>query len=1014
MKRNFNKYLLLAIGIALLFHGSAIFFTLEKSYDALIHLFFAEHYANNWSEPWSYKWYTGFTTMSYPPLVHQILALLSFIGGLKFALFTFSFVVITSFVTGVYRFSYIITKNKNYAGFAALFSVFSSVFIETLHLFGQLPTLTGIALLMHSLPEIYYWVKFHKTRYIISSWLLISLMVCSHHVTPIFGMVFFVFPVIGLSIMDNAKDLVGDYKSIRIKIFLNTLFKSIKQIVAFGLGSLVLIIFCILPYWINTKNNPITQIPIPHGSRDNFLEVLSSGLVFFIIPYGITLCLLPYILYRVFSKRLLFFGLSFLMLFILGTGGTTPIPKMILGENAFSILTLDRFTFWAAIISFPFIGEFFYRLAKSDYKKHIIKKYGKIYYTFCCVISGLIIVFFVVFTTNLGRFNPSQPRAIKMLSIVNFLNQDMHYKWRYMTLGFGDQMAWLSSQTKAISVDGNYHSARQLPELTTKAVERLENSKFRGIEGIGSLQQFLANSEKFNLKYIFSNDKFYDPILYFSGWERLSTLENGIIVWEKQNIAPLALILPKVNIPKYQKIIWAFVPVLSLIISLIWFTFYKFKYKDVIIVTNNKIKSKSFSIPLVIWNYILLLFLLFGIYKFYMHNSAQISPDNVVKAYYDAMDFKEFKTAHSFIDPNLSKDLDQFMLEISVTDGLLSSYAKLEEITTETISKSKDTSIVITNTKWITPLEIITKEEKFTTVINNEKWYIIQDSLDKYTPSNQFFNTNITEFYNQGRRKITTQQTHHEDILPQPVVRFHEAKLIKKENSYFIIGSIQNIDYFPASINLKGVLYDEQNKELASFSTKFESKHKLNPMESSVFKIEFEETAWLESEKDLKGFNPNELHPKSFKTEPVNFVLHASSTITTKDLYQSVQINNIETKENVINGVLFNSGNKEVTIPQLLISHYESNQLVWVDHKFIKESIRPHRTHQFEYATKDYSCIEVLLDSTETCYVNGIQNSEATYDRMHKFDIDKQKDHLIYINDIHSVKLELNNFIGKN
>lgn len=1011
MKSRLNKYLILAIGIALLFHGSAIFFTLEKSYDALIHLFFAEHYASNWSEPWSYKWYTGFTTMSYPPLVHQLLALLSFIGGLKFALFSFSFIVIFLFITGVYRFSLLITCNRNYAGFAALFSVFSSVFIETLHLFGQLPTLVGVSLLMHSLPEVYYWIKNHKLKHLISSLLLISLMVCSHHVTPIFGMVFFVFPTIGLSIMDAEKEKLGAYNAIRFKTFIITLYGSIKQILSFGVGSLILVIFCILPYWINTKNNPITQIPIPHGSRDNFLEVLSSGLVFFIIPYGITLFVLPYILYRIFNKRLLFFGLSFLMLFILGTGGTTPIPKFLLGENAFSILTLDRFTFWAAIISFPFIGEFFYRLAKSDYKKYIIKKFGKTYHITCCLASGIVIVFFAVFTTNLGRFNPSQPEAIKMLPIVNFLNQDMHYKWRYLTLGFGDQMAWLSSQTKALSVDGNYHSARKLPELTTKAVERLENSKFRGIEGIGSLQQFLANPEKFNLKYIFSNDKFYDPILYFSGWERLSTLENGIIVWEKQNITPLASILPKINIPKYQKIIWSFVPVTSLIISLVWFILQSF-FSTKTRLLNVKVTSKLYSKPLAAWNFILIILLLVGCYKYYIHSSTQISPENVIKSYYDAMDYKEFKLAHSYIAPRLSKSLDQFMLEISVSDGLLSSYAKLENIKTNIIYQSKDSCIIKTNTKWITPLEIINKEEIITTVLNNEKWYLLDEKSDNYIPSNQFFSTNKTEFYNQGRRKITTQQTYHEDILPQPIVYFHEAKLIQKDSAYFIIGSIQNLDYFPAAISLKGILYNNQNIELANFSTKFESKHKLNPMESTVFKIEFEETAWLTSEKGVKSFNPDEFHPKDFKTKPTSFVLHASSTVATKDLYQSVQVNDLKTHKNYFNGSLFNSGNKEVTIPQLLISHYEHNQLKWVDHLFIQESIRPHRAQRFKVNLKNHSSIKTIIKSTKKCYVNGIQNNEASYDRTRRFNKKSLIANLIYTNNNQAIKLELNNFIG--
>ena len=152
---------------------------------------------------------------------------------------------------------------------------------------------------------------------------------------------------------------------------------------------------------------------------------------------------------------------------------------------------------------------------------------------------------------SLGYFRPSQPQKIKMLPIVNFLNQDQHDKWRFLPLGFGDQMAWLSSQTKAMTVDGNYHSARRLPELTTRAVERLENSKFSGIEGIGSLQQFLTVPEKYHLKYVFSNDKFYDPILYFTGWHRLQQLENGIMVWERAGVAPLHSVLPKVDVPLF-------------------------------------------------------------------------------------------------------------------------------------------------------------------------------------------------------------------------------------------------------------------------------------------------------------------------------------------------------------------------------------------------------------------------------------------------------------------------------
>ena len=276
MKNTSNKYLIAALLIGVAFHGTSIFFTLETTYDALIHLFFADHYSSSWFEPWNTKWYTGFTVMSYPPLVHQSIAALSLIGGLKFGMFTVALLGIILFITGVYRFSLLMSANRTVAGYAAILAVFSSSFVETLHIFGQLPGIIGISILMHALPEIYLWLKTGKKHYLATSLSLIAVTVTSHHVTPIFGMIFFIFPLIGMVIMDDAKEKVKTIKEVTIKAFINSFFKLFKRIISFGMLSLTIIVGCILPYWINSKNNPITQVPIPHGSRDNFLEITSS------------------------------------------------------------------------------------------------------------------------------------------------------------------------------------------------------------------------------------------------------------------------------------------------------------------------------------------------------------------------------------------------------------------------------------------------------------------------------------------------------------------------------------------------------------------------------------------------------------------------------------------------------------------------------------------------------------------------------------------------------------------
>ncbi len=1020
-----NKYLIIALLIGIAFHGTTMFFTLESTYDALIHLFFAEHYSNSWFEPWNYKWYTGFTVMSYPPLVHQSIAALSFIGGLKFGLFIITLISVLLFITGVYRFSLLITADRKVAGYASILAAISSSFVETLHVFGQLPSIIGISVLMHALPEIYLWLKTGRLRYLFTCLSLIAVTVTSHHVTPIFGMIFFIFPLIGLVLMDISKEQQGSIKAVTFKVFLSSFFKIFKRIVSFGALALAIIIGCILPYWINSKNNPITQVPIPHGSRDNFLEITSSGLMFFLIPWGVLLIMLPYIFYRYYSKRYLFFGLSITLLVVLGTGGTTPIPKLLLGDTAFNILTLDRFTLWGSIMALPIFGEFVYRLVEGDLKTLIQKKINAVYHRIIVGIFVSLFIFTSIFTVSLGYFRPSQPQKIKMLPIVNFLNQDQHDQWRYMTLGFGDQMAWLSAQTNAMSVDGNYHSARRLPELTTRPIERLENSKFKGVEGIGSLQQFLTIPEKYNLKYIFSNDKFYDPILYFCGWQRLRQLENGIQVWEKLNVPPLSSILPKDAIAKWQKILWGFVPFLTVLIAfilnihLLVIRALKTKRKQTPDYLNFKNNYAGFSSRLLkithIWSIILAIIVGFGVYQFYIKNDSHHSPENAILSYYDALDFKQFEKAHRLINPKSNLSIAQYMLEVSVTDGLLSSYAKLDAISTEIKAKTDTLASAVIKTKWITPLEKIDKTFYKTLVKVKGKWFINPDTVNSDLPPDQFYPNSETSYFNQGRRRITTEQTHHEDVLKQPVLEILSAKLVKHKQSYALIGEVQNIDNVPCDVVLKGTLYNDNNKELATYNAKYHVKHKLMPKEVSSFRIDFEGIAWSKTQDSIpKTFNPDEFTPVAFEEQPTKFNLQVAGNVSGSDLYKKTVLSDVQLLKNTVSGKLFNSGIKEITVPQLLVSYYDASKtLLWVDHMFIKEGIRQQREQYFEYPLH-LNSTKVINTSMEHCFVNGLPNAaianKVVSNRIknHTHSQLQAINHLIY----RYIKIETNAYLG--
>ncbi len=578
----YNPHLFAALALAIAFHGGLLLSgTFRGTYDAYVHLFFADHYARSWFDHWEPRWYTGFPMTGYPPGSHQATALLSMLVGLPTA-----FVIVTTFAVlnctlGIYRFSKLWVSDEA-AGYAALLLVFGSSIAETVHVFGQLPTMFSLGFLLNTVPFVYLWIREGKLKHLFTAWALNAATTAGHHVTTLFGAVFFVGPVIVLALVESLREARDDEPSGHVpKInrvnFWPLVFRRLRRIwpsfartLVYVPGLIVALVFVVLPYWLWSKNDPITQVSIPHSSRDSFIENTSAGFMFWIVPYGATLLLIPYVFYKGFASRAWPMALSYTLLFVLGTGGTTPIPRLIL-RHAFDILTLDRFTFWASITQLPLLGQFVASLRGGRLARFVREQAGDL--TWRLSQSSLLIGYLIVaiFVSNLTKYRSFQPAPIEVKPIVTFLEKDQHWRWRFLTLGFGDQMAWLSSQTTACSVDGNYHSARRLPEMTTTPVERLEGAKFSGIPGIGSLQQFLAVPDKYNLKFVFSNDQFYDPLLFFSGWHRLQRLENGIMVWEREDIPPMPEVLPRKEIPYYQRVMWGVVPPSALVVASIIF-----------------------------------------------------------------------------------------------------------------------------------------------------------------------------------------------------------------------------------------------------------------------------------------------------------------------------------------------------------------------------------------------------------------------------------------------------------
>jgi hypothetical protein len=530
--------LLAIVLLALMVHGPLLLMQLPAgSFDANFHMFFASHYAHHWFDPWNLKWFAGFSQTTYPPLTHQWIALLSYGVGLKMAYMLVQLIGILLLPVGVFRFARIWVDDRA-ASYAAIGSVFLGSLTFLTYQAGQLATICSAALYLNALPYFYEWMTESSGRAFIKGVLVSLTAAAAHHVTLIFGAVLFAGPVVWTALVDAHDERVA-----------GSVGGVISRAAAFAVAVGVGVGLVLMPYWLSIIQHPIHQIPIPHDSRNNFLLNSITAINYFVIPYGVLLIALPFIAIRAASsRRLIPLLMGFWVTFIFGLGGTTPLPRWLLGR-AYEILTFERFTFWATLLALPIVGI----LAAELLDRFRVK-----------AAVGLALAAVATFGAAMYWLAMNPFRAgtqINVDPVTAFMNRDGHDAYRFVALGFGSDLARISTNTNASSVDGDYNSARLLPEMTNYGSAQLTNSKFYGSAGMASLRAMLEHANRYGLKYIFVHDAYYEPLLTFVGWRKIETFDNGAVTaWSKDDVPPAHRIESDAMPTPWQGLLWGTLP----------------------------------------------------------------------------------------------------------------------------------------------------------------------------------------------------------------------------------------------------------------------------------------------------------------------------------------------------------------------------------------------------------------------------------------------------------------------
>ena len=531
--------------MTLAIHGPllAMQLPLTNSYDANFHVFFASHYAHSWFNPWNPKWFAGFSQATYPPLAHQWIALLSYVFGLHMAYLLVQLVGILLVPVGVYRFARLWVDERA-SSYASLFSIFLGALAFLVYSAGQLPTTLSAPLYLLAIPYFYDWSRSADGRALVKGVVLTIAAGAVHHVTLIFGSLLFAVPVLWLAVIDRE-----ERKAAAVLI----------RGVVFGAFAAVGLGIVLLPYWISIIRHPIQQMPIPHASRSNLLLNLTFLTNYFFVPYGMLVLALPFIfMYGSANRRLRPLLLGFWVTLIFGLGGTTPLPKWILGR-AFEILTFERFTLSAAFMALPIVGLIAERLLDRSPRRAAA---GLAFAAVITFVLPMVWISISPFSANAG---------LNVDAVDSFLNRDGHDRYRYLTLGFGNSLPKVSTYTSANSVDGEYNSARLLPEFTHYGTAQLTSAKYFGTAGMEALRMMLRHAAHYGLKYIFVHDPYYEPLVSFAGWQKVETYDSGsITVWSREDIPPARPIPSDAMPTALEGLLWGTLPLASSILAILF------------------------------------------------------------------------------------------------------------------------------------------------------------------------------------------------------------------------------------------------------------------------------------------------------------------------------------------------------------------------------------------------------------------------------------------------------------
>jgi hypothetical protein len=432
----------------------------------------------------------------YPPLVHQLMALVSVASGLVLSFGVVAVAAALFLIWSAKRFARSLDMDSSALTWIVALS--PGVFLF-LYGFGQLPEVTSTAFILASGAYLNRFVLSGKKSNLLLGSLFAALSLFCNLEAPLIGLPAIL--VIALSRLKRPREVLR---------------------VAYWAGLTALIASPILYQVVLFIQSTPAQAAIPQETRYNILTMGNSVVLFWGI-YGPLIFLLPLGVYATIKRKQRVYLILTLFLVVMGLGGTTPVPELVLGGSLYNLLTYEKFSFIAML--FLAIPVAVYLEGFWGRRDLIVKasKYVLIVLLALSIAGALV-------TTYQVALPSASPDLGKVATYLN--SQPGGGYW--VTLGVGPIGRELSLNTTHPTLDGGFNTARSLSVLAGSGVDSIDNAKYFP-NGTAFVNQVLGGP--YGVRWAIVGDLFYVPFLQLEGYHQVMNVSGAlpVTIWERGN-----------------------------------------------------------------------------------------------------------------------------------------------------------------------------------------------------------------------------------------------------------------------------------------------------------------------------------------------------------------------------------------------------------------------------------------------------------------------------------------------